>query len=257
MLMSSWICISYVRRPGKRLETFAYVEIPRPSVSVLLQWQPECSGCCKWWSSRLPTPLDFNLETTDSSKTDAHQQRGWHTFHHPSTPSHDFRLDWLNTSKTVVSKKNTVRYTDDSQLIAFTEVRFQQLEMECRWLELSWHEQMIQRFKQTPASKDQNPLQLYRELMSLITGLQTSTPIVVENRNWMMRLSLFHSFSSDVLIKKWVFLDFVLFSNSIACRTLGKSYLLSTLVTTCIERRTISNSVDLTLLPSHFTSLNF
>jgi len=41
---------------------------------------------------------------------------------------------------------------------------------------------MITQFKQTLPNKNQNPLQIYRELMSLVTGLQTSTPIVVENR---------------------------------------------------------------------------
>jgi hypothetical protein len=41
---------------------------------------------------------------------------------------------------------------------------------------------MIIKFKQTLSNQNQNPLQIYRELMSLVTGLQTSTPIVVENR---------------------------------------------------------------------------
>jgi hypothetical protein len=41
---------------------------------------------------------------------------------------------------------------------------------------------MIIQFKQSLSNKNQNPLQIYRELMSLVTGLQTSTPIVVENR---------------------------------------------------------------------------
>ena len=80
-------------------------------------------------------------------------------------------------------KRKSVRYTDDSQLIAFTEIRFQQFENECRWIELNWHEQMIKQFKQTLDVTDRNRFQLYRELMSLVTGLQTSTPIVVENRS--------------------------------------------------------------------------
>lgn len=80
------------------------------------------------------------------------------------------------------SKRNIVRYTDDSQLIAFAEVRFKQFENECRWIELNLHEQMIKQFKQSLSNKNQNPLQIYRELMSLVTGLQTSTPIVVENK---------------------------------------------------------------------------
>jgi hypothetical protein len=41
---------------------------------------------------------------------------------------------------------------------------------------------MIIQFNQTLPNKDQNPLQIYRELMSLVTGLQTASPIVVENR---------------------------------------------------------------------------
>ena len=41
---------------------------------------------------------------------------------------------------------------------------------------------MIARFKQSAATRDPDPLPIYRELMSLVTGLQTSTPIVVENR---------------------------------------------------------------------------
>ena len=42
---------------------------------------------------------------------------------------------------------------------------------------------MIIQFKQSISNKTQNPLPIYRELMSLVTGLQTSTPIVVENRH--------------------------------------------------------------------------
>lgn len=74
-------------------------------------------------------------------------------------------------------------YNDDSQLIAFTEIRFQQFENECRWIELKWHEQMIRQFKKTFDLKDQNRFQIYRELMSLITGLHASTPIVVEHKS--------------------------------------------------------------------------
>ena len=74
------------------------------------------------------------------------------------------------------------RYTDDSQFIAFMEVRFKQFENECRWIELNWHEQMIREFKQTLSNKNQKQLEIYRELMCLVTGLQTSTPIVVENK---------------------------------------------------------------------------
>jgi len=47
---------------------------------------------------------------------------------------------------------------------------------------LNWHEQMILQFKQSQSNKNPNQLQIYRELMALVTGLQTSTPIVVENR---------------------------------------------------------------------------
>ncbi len=93
-----------------------------------------------------------------------------------------FLIEWLNKSKSSLLNRHTIRYTDDSQLIAFTEVRFKKFENECRWIELNWHEQMIIQFKQTLTNKNQNPLQIYRELMSLVTGLQTSTPIVVENR---------------------------------------------------------------------------
>lgn len=90
-----------------------------------------------------------------------------------------FLPEWLNKP---TFNRNTVRYTDDGQLIAFTEVRFKQFENECRWIELNWHENMITQFKQTLSNKNPNPLQIYRELMSLVTGLQTSTPIIVENR---------------------------------------------------------------------------
>ena len=89
--------------------------------------------------------------------------------------------EWLNKSTPRRQNATTIRYTDDSQLIAFTEVRFKQFETECRWIELNWHEQMIKQYQQTSTNQNQNPLQLYRELMSLVTGLQTSTPIVVEN----------------------------------------------------------------------------
>ncbi|UJR28779.1 hypothetical protein I4U23_010005 [Adineta vaga] len=91
--------------------------------------------------------------------------------------------EWLNKSKSSKLKCNIIRYTDDSQLIAFTEVRFKRFENECRWIELNWHEQMIYQFKQTISNTNFNPLQIYRELMSLVTGLQTSTPIVVENKH--------------------------------------------------------------------------
>lgn len=90
-------------------------------------------------------------------------------------------LEWLNKSTSRRQNVNTIRYTDDSQLIAFTEVRFKQFETECRWIELNWHEQMIRQYQQNSTNQKHNPLQLYRELMSLVTGLQTSTPIVVEN----------------------------------------------------------------------------
>ncbi len=88
----------------------------------------------------------------------------------------------MNKSKSSSINRNTVLYTDDSQLIAFTEVRFKQFENKCRWIELNWHEQMIIQFQKSLTNKNQNVLQIYRELMSLVTGLQTSTPIVVENR---------------------------------------------------------------------------
>ncbi|CAF0934477.1 unnamed protein product [Adineta ricciae] len=91
--------------------------------------------------------------------------------------------EWLNKPKESRLNRTTIRYTDDSQLIAFTEVRFKQFENECRLIELNWHEQLINQFKQTVSNPDQNPLRIYRELMSLVTGLQTSTPIVVENRH--------------------------------------------------------------------------
>ncbi|CAF0938485.1 unnamed protein product [Rotaria sordida] len=94
--------------------------------------------------------------------------------------------EWLNKSKISPLNRNIVRYTDDSQLIAFTEVRFKQFENECRWIELNCHEQMIMQFKQSllkqNQNQNQNTLQIYRELMCLVTGLQTSTPIVVENK---------------------------------------------------------------------------
>lgn len=93
-----------------------------------------------------------------------------------------FILEWLNKSKSSTKTADPVRYTDDSQLIAFTEVRFKQFENECRWIELNWHEQMILHFQKSLTKPNLNPLQIYRELMSLVTGLQTSTPIVVENR---------------------------------------------------------------------------
>lgn len=87
----------------------------------------------------------------------------------------------MTKSKSLRQDLNIIRYTDDSQLIAFTEVRFKQFETESRWIELHWHEQMIKQFQQNSTNQNQNPLQIYRELMSLVTGLQTSTPIVVEN----------------------------------------------------------------------------
>ncbi|CAF2647602.1 unnamed protein product [Rotaria sp. Silwood2] len=92
--------------------------------------------------------------------------------------------EWLNKSKISLSNHNIVQYSDDSQLIAFTEVRFKQFENECRWIELNWHEQMITQFKQSLPKQNQyqHPLQIYRELMCLVTGLQTCTPIVVENK---------------------------------------------------------------------------
>ncbi|CAF1614966.1 unnamed protein product [Adineta ricciae] len=91
--------------------------------------------------------------------------------------------EWLNKPKESRLNHKIIRYTDDSQLIAFTEVRFRQFENECRLIELNWHEKLINQFKQTVSNPDQNPLRIYRELMSLVTGLQTSTPIVVENRH--------------------------------------------------------------------------
>ena len=94
-----------------------------------------------------------------------------------------FLLEWLKKPKESKLKRTITRYTNDSQLIAFTEVRFKQFENECRLIELSWHEQLINQFKQTVSDSNQNPLRIYRELMSLVTGLQTSTPIVVENRH--------------------------------------------------------------------------
>lgn len=97
-------------------------------------------------------------------------------FAESSTP---FEIENFVSKKT---KNRIVRYTDDGQLIAFTEVRFQQFENESRWIELNWHEELIRKYKQTINSSEQNPLELYRELMSLVTGLQTSTPIAVENR---------------------------------------------------------------------------
>ncbi|CAF3494450.1 unnamed protein product [Rotaria sp. Silwood1] len=92
--------------------------------------------------------------------------------------------EWLNKPKINFLNRNIVRYSDDSQLIAFTEVRFKQFENECRWIELNLHEQMIMQFKQSLSKQkqNQNSLQIYRELMCLVTGLQTSTPIVVENK---------------------------------------------------------------------------
>jgi len=41
---------------------------------------------------------------------------------------------------------------------------------------------MIIQFKQSISNQCQNRLEIYRELMSLVTGLQASTPIVVENK---------------------------------------------------------------------------
>jgi hypothetical protein len=81
------------------------------------------------------------------------------------------------------TREKTVRYTDDSRLMAFTDVRFQQLENECRWIELSWYEQLIAKFANTFTLNSDKSLKLYRELVSLVTDLQTSTPIIVENRN--------------------------------------------------------------------------
>ncbi|CAF0814271.1 unnamed protein product [Adineta steineri] len=90
--------------------------------------------------------------------------------------------EWLNKSKSSILNHNIIRYTDDNQLIALTEIRFKQFENECRWIELNWHEQMIVQFKQSVSNKNQNSLQIYRELLSLITGLQTATPIMIENK---------------------------------------------------------------------------
>ncbi|CAM4867828.1 unnamed protein product [Rotaria socialis] len=92
--------------------------------------------------------------------------------------------EWSNKPMSRPLNRKIIRYTDDTQLIAFTEVRFKQFENECRWIELNWHERIIIEFKQSLSNTNLNlnPLQLYRELMCLVTGLQTSTPIVVENK---------------------------------------------------------------------------
>ncbi|CAF1982727.1 unnamed protein product [Rotaria magnacalcarata] len=90
--------------------------------------------------------------------------------------------EWSNKPMSRSLNRKIIHYTDDSELIAFTEVRFKQFENECRWIELNWHEQMIIEFKQSLSNTNLNPLQIYRELMCLVTGLQTSTPIVVENK---------------------------------------------------------------------------
>ncbi len=60
---------------------------------------------------------------------------------------------------------------------------FKKIESECRLIELIQCEHLISYFVQSISNNDQNLLlPTYRELLSLVTGLQTSTPIIVENK---------------------------------------------------------------------------
>jgi hypothetical protein len=90
---------------------------------------------------------------------------------------------WLKFKQAISIDRSVIRYSDDQQFIAFADVRYQTFENQCRWIELKWHEQMLQNYNETMSNDDCHSMPLYRELMSLVSGLQTSTPIVVEDQN--------------------------------------------------------------------------